>query len=84
VASERLEVRLDEKRRRKLAEIAGSRDLPVSEAVRRLIDDAYEALRRERRLEAARVLTRLEVEDVPDPEELSRQLSGAYEPTGLP
>ena len=81
---ERLEVRLDGDRRRKLAELAGTYRVPVSEAVRMMIDEAYEDVQRTRRLAAARALAGLAVEDVPDPQTLSRQLDGTYEPAGLP
>lgn len=85
MATERLEVRLDQERRRKLDELARAQGVPVSEAVRSLIDQAYEGvLLRERRRQAAQTLARLEVEEVPEPDELSRQLDGTYEPTGLP
>jgi hypothetical protein len=84
MVTERLEVRLDPERRRKLSELATEHGAPVSEVVRQMIDQAYEETLRGRRLRAARELARLEVEDVPDPETLSRQLEGTYEPADLP
>ena len=84
MATERLEVRIDEERRRRLNEVASRRGAPVSEVVRSMIDRAYEDLVRERRLEAARAIAAMAVEDVPEPEELSRQLEGTYEPPVLP
>jgi hypothetical protein len=84
MVTDRLEVRLDPERRRKLSELATEHGAPVSEVVRQMIDQAYEETLRGRRLRAARELTRLEVEDVPDPETLSRQLEGTYEPADLP
>lgn len=83
MATERLEVRLDEERRRKLAEVASRRGTPVSEVVRMMIDQAYEDLLRERRSEAARRIASMEIAGVPDPDELSRELERAHEPTGL-
>ncbi len=77
--AERLEVRLDPERRRRLAEVARVRGEGVSEVVRSLIDRAYDEVCRAQRLEAARGLVALEVEDVPDPEELGRQLDATYE-----
>jgi hypothetical protein len=82
--SDRLDVRLDSDRRRKLSEVAAEYNTAISEAVRIMIDQAYEDVVQERRRQAARVLAAMAVEDVPDPEELSRQLSEAHEPTGLP
>ena len=83
MVTERLEVRLDRERRRKLSELAQGRGVPVSEAVRQMIDEAYKEALRERRIRAARELARLEVEDVPAPATLSRQLEGTYEPADL-
>jgi hypothetical protein len=43
-----------------------------------LIDRMYETASRERRIRAAERLAALEVEEVPEPEELSRQLNETY------
>ena len=75
----RLEVRLDRERRRKLVEVAEQRGLTISELVREMIDRAYEESLKAGRLRAAEELGRLEVEEVPEPEELSRQLEGTYD-----
>lgn len=77
--TERLEVRLGEERRRKLEQIAASRGLAVSAVVRQLIDQAYEDIGRAERLRLVRELAALEIEDVPDPETLNRQLDSAYD-----
>ena len=79
----RLDVRLDDEQRRRLDEIVAECGLPISEVVRGLIDDAYEAVMRERRLEAVQRLVALEVEEPPDPAQLSRELEAAHEPGGL-
>lgn len=81
--TERLEVRLDEAHRRKLAELARDRGVPMSVAVRSMIDEAYERALRERRRCAARSIGAMAVEDVPEPDVLARQLEEGYEPTGL-
>ncbi len=81
--SVRLEVRLDERRRAQLEEMAGMQGASVSEVVRALIDDAYEAIRRERIRRAVERLINLRGEAMPDPEELSRQLNNKYEPMGF-
>ena len=83
MATQRLDIRLDQERRRKLRELAAEQGAPISELVRRLIDQAYEETLRERRARAARELGRLEIEDVPDPATLSRQLEDTYESGGL-
>lgn len=83
MATTRLEVRLDAERRSRLEELAEQRGAPVSEVVRLLIDDAYEQIMLERRRRAVERLISLQIEDMPDPEELSRQLESAYEPGGI-
>ena len=80
MAIERLDVRLDQERWRKLQELAAEQGTPVSEMVRRLIDRAYEDTLGARRRRAAQDLGRLEIEDVPDPATLHRQLEAAHEP----
>ena len=79
----RLDVRLDAEQRRRLEELAEARAKPISYVVRRLIDDAYEEVLRERRRQAVERLIKLEVEDPPDPATLSRELEAAHDPGGL-
>ena len=82
-ATERLDVRLDREHRRKLEEVARARGLTVSEMVRWMIEHAYEQKLGAERRKAAEELSGLEVEEVPDPATLGRQLEGAHEPSGL-
>ena len=79
----RLDVRLDAERRRRLGRLVAERGEPIPEVVRRLIDDAYEVILREQRIEAVRRLVSLEVEDPPDAATLSHELEAAHEPGGL-
>ena len=79
----RLEVRLDDERRRRLDEIARDRDAPVSEVVRRLIDDAWEAITLERRLSAVRRITSVELDVPADPADLCNELEERYESPDL-
>ena len=79
----RLHVRLDPERCRRLEELAEEKGAPISEVVRRLIDDAYQGIMQERRRQAVRRLTSLEIEVVPDAATLSRELEEAHEPGGL-
>ena len=79
----RLDVRLDDERRRRLEELVQERGDPISDVVRRLIDDAYEDILRRRRRQAAERLTRLEVEDPPDAATLARELEAAHDPSSL-
>jgi macrodomain Ter protein organizer (MatP/YcbG family) len=80
VATQRLEVRLGAEHYRRLKHLAAERDEPLSEAIRRLIDDAYSAVDYARRRDAVIRLVAMEIEDVPDPDELSRQLEQAHDP----
>lgn len=77
--TDRLEVRLDAEHRRKLDEIARARGKPASAVIRDAIDWAYEADLRETRIAAARRIGELAIEDVPDPETLSRQLDETHD-----
>ena len=79
----RLDVRLDGERRRRLEELASEQGSGISAVVRRLIDDAYEEVMRERRRDAVERLTRLNVEEPPEPDALSRELEAAHEPGGV-
>ena len=79
----RLDVRLDDEWRRRLEKIVEEREAPISEVVRRLIDDAYEDVMRERRSRAVERMAAMEI-DVPlDPDELSREFEAAHETCGL-
>lgn len=79
----RLEVRLDDERKQRLEELGEAEGVPISEVVRRLIDDAWEDVMRARRIAAVERMAQLEIEDVPDPDTLSRELEETYEPGGL-
>jgi predicted transcriptional regulator len=74
--SEGLVVRLDPKMRGKLEEVAAARGSSVSELVRSLIEHSYEEeVAGAAQLEAAERIGSMEIEDVPEPAELKRQLS---------
>jgi hypothetical protein len=74
--SEGLVVGLDPKMRGKLEEVAAARGSSVSELVRSLIEHSYEEeVAGAARLEAAERIGSMEIEDVPEPAELKRQLS---------
>jgi hypothetical protein len=83
MVTERLQVRLDPEDRLKLEKLAEQEQISVSETVRKLIDRAYEDYMRERRLAAVRRIATANVEDVPEPEELNRQLDEAHSPGDL-
>ena len=79
----RLDVRLNSEHRRRLEELAQEDGVAISDVVRHLIDGAYEDILRTRRKQAIERLIRLNVEDPPDPDTLSRELEAAHEPGGL-
>ena len=79
----RLDSRLDAERRRRLVEVAEERGVSMSEAVRCLIDDAYEDVMRKRRVSAVKHLVAIEAEHPPHPATLSRELEAAHEPGGV-
>lgn len=78
---ERLEVRLDQAHRRKIAELARVYQVGMSELVRKMIDQAYEGVLLERRRAAVRRIAAAQAwgEEMPDPDELSRQLATTYD-----
>jgi hypothetical protein len=84
MVAERLDVRLDPEHREKLARILEAQGTTVSAVVRAWIDQAYDALQSELRRQAALRLTQMEIEDMPDPQTLKRQLAEAYELGPLP
>lgn len=83
MTTQRLEVRLDEEHYRRLRELAAGDQAQLSQTVRRLIDEAYAQTLTARRKRAVLELVSLEIEDVPDPEVLSRQLEEAHDPAPL-
>ena len=81
----RLEVRLDDERRQRLEEIAREQGAPISDVVRSLIDDAWEAIMLERRLQAVREIASMELDVPDDPQDLFRRVGRrGMSPTGLP
>ena len=79
----RLDVRLNSEHRQRLEKVALEQGVAISDAVRRMIDDAYEDILRTRRKQAVERLIGLNLEDPPDPETVSRELEAAHEPSGL-
>lgn len=84
MVAERLEIRLDAEHRRKLDEIARRRGTPLPMLLRQMIDRLYDEVQREEPFDSERLraerraavqrMAAAEIEDVPDPEELCRQL----------
>lgn len=77
--TERVELRLTDEYQHKLGELVAAYDTTTSEAVRRAIDEAYEVLVQRRRMEALERIMAFEGgEEMPEPEELKRQIEEAY------
>jgi predicted DNA-binding protein len=74
MASERYEIRLDKEHRARLGELAATYGVHGSALLRDMIDRLYEEAKRKRRIEAARRLGEMEIEEVPDMATLRRQL----------
>lgn len=80
----RVEVRLDEEQRKRLNDLAEERDASLSEVLRGLIDDAWEAIMVERRLQLVREIASFEMEVPDDPQDLFRELESRFESDSLP
>jgi hypothetical protein len=83
MVAERLEVRLDQERRRKLKELAEDEEATVSETIRMLIDRAHEDYMLERRLAAVQRIANANAGEALEPEELNRLLNEAHSPGNL-
>jgi hypothetical protein len=79
MTTDRLAVRIDSVQRRKLKEMAERHHVSISEVVRRLIDEAYDDDQLAWRIQLAEEIGQMCVEEVPDPDELSRQLNAKYD-----
>ena len=79
----RFEVRLDKECRERLDELAENSGVTAADIIRQLIDNAYDDVLRERRLQAAEELIAMNTEVPPDPAELSRLLEAAHDASPL-
>lgn len=79
MSTERLDVRLDQERWRKLCALAKSHGTSISETVRKLIDDEYETDLTQRRLAAALRLGTREIGEALEPDELNKLLEEAHD-----
>lgn len=83
MAVERLDFRVDSEHRRQLAKVAEIRGASMSATIRALIEQAYDDVLLQERIRAAERLRTYEIEEMPDPDTLSRQLAETYD-TPLP
>jgi len=78
MVTERLDIRLDPERRRKLTDLATSRGLSTSMVIREAIDRLYEDDMKVQRKRAVERIAAMNIEDLPEPQELKRQMNEAY------
>jgi hypothetical protein len=69
---------LDPEHRRKLAELSAARGATDEDMIGELIDLAYDDVDTARRLTLVAEISRLDIEDAPDPATMSTQLAEAY------
>lgn len=81
--AEGLVLHLDKEQKAKLEEVAKAREMPVSKLMHQLIDEAYEEAMIEKRLQLVREMAEANLEDMPDPEELKRQILTKYDDKSL-
>ena len=77
--TKRVEMRLDDETYEDLAELAAERQTSVSATVREAIRLLREERDREERKRAVDELAEMEIEEMPDPEELARQMDSMYD-----
>jgi len=79
MVTKRVEVRMDEETAGTLAELAAERQTTVSEVMREAVRRLHEEYRRERRRLAVDRIAAMEIEEMPEPEELARQMNSMYD-----
>jgi hypothetical protein len=84
MTTQRIDIRLDSARKRKLKDMAERRGASVSEVLREAIDRLYEGEVQDARRRAAQAIIAMQIEDLPDPAELKRQMNEAYGADAVP
>lgn len=79
----RFEVRLDDKLREQLSQLATARGMSASAVIRTLIENAHSDAVSEQRLQAVEELAAMSLEVPEDPTALREVLEAAYEPPVL-
>ena len=77
--TKRVEMRLDDETYEDLAELAAERQTSVSAAMREAIRLLREAHDYEARKRAVDEIAAMEIEEMPDPDELARQMDSMYD-----
>jgi Arc/MetJ-type ribon-helix-helix transcriptional regulator len=78
MVSKRIEFRLDEETAEALSDLVADRHTTASMVIREAVRRLHEDYRRERRRLAVERIAAMEIEDMPDPEELARQMNSRY------
>ncbi len=79
MVTQRFEIRLDPERRENVQYVAGQEGESLTEAFRRLVDRGFDDWMKERRRLAVERIAAMEIEDMPEPEELARQMDAMYD-----
>jgi hypothetical protein len=79
MVTKRFEIRLDQEREERLEYVAERDNLSMTDAFRRLLDCGWDEWMKEQRRLAVERIAAMEIERMPDPEELSRQLAETYD-----
>jgi Arc/MetJ-type ribon-helix-helix transcriptional regulator len=79
MVTKRVEVRFDEESVGALSDLVSERRSTISEVMREAVRRLHEEYRRERRRLAVERIAAMEIEEMPDPEELSRQMASTYD-----
>ncbi len=79
MVTRRFEIRLDPERVEHVEYVAGEEGVSMTDAFRRLLDRGWEDWMRERRRLAVERIAAMEIEEMPEPEELARQMDAMYD-----
>lgn len=79
MVTRRFEIRLDPEREEHVERVAVDEGVSMTDAVRRLLDRGWEDWMKNRRRLAVERIAAMEIEEMPEPEELNRQLDSTYD-----
>ena len=79
MVTKRFEIRLDPEREEHVEHVADEEGVSMTDAFRVLLDRGWEDWMKERRRLAVERIAAMEIEEMPEPDELSRQLAKTYD-----
>lgn len=79
MVTRRFEIRLDPEREDHVEYVAEEEGVSVTDAFRRLLDRGWEDWMKERRRIAVDRIAAMEIEEMPEPDELARQMDAMYD-----